>query len=173
MAILVIDQQTDLAALTRRLLKPRTPAVVAQHAIDAILAANPGIDADRLDAGSVIVLPDLPHLREPEGRLREEAGERLIADVLRALDASVAAMDAALAADRTERERVGGLVSAHEVTQAADRDTVLRQVLTDLRAALDSDEQVARKQAETVRDSAGSWRAELQALRALVRPADR
>src|SRR5262245_43661987 len=62
MPVLIVGSEKNVAALKSRLFKGRVSTAAVQEVTDAIAAANPNTDLKALTPGTILTVPDSPHL---------------------------------------------------------------------------------------------------------------
>lgn len=167
MPLHLIDRATDAEGLVRQLIQGRSTKAARESAIQAIRAANPGLDLDQLTPGTVVVVPAIPDTSGAGNLVDSTAGDLLDA-VSTSLDETEAMVDDGLRADRAERAQVSAMFSSAELRRAAAKDKELKQLLGELQQALDDDDRTGGQQTEQVHAARSGWKDELAALRALL-----
>ena len=168
MPILVVGKEKNLAAVAARVLTARASKTAHADAINALRAANPGIDHDRLRPGTVLVVPDVSGARvNIDGAHRGTVAD-LTEQVKAALDGLADAVDAHTERDATSRERTLRAIGAADLKRAAGRDPQLRARLAELGRTVKADAKSATAEAETLRATLRDWTAAVEA----VRPAE-
>ena len=165
----IVDDQRDVAAIAARLLPTRASAANRRVAAEALLAANPTLDFDRLRAGAVVVVP-------PEvGSLRRNAAEdpagntadALITQARAGLDALAAAADESEQQAAAQREATRALLDGRDVARLS-QDRTLAANVESLREVLAEEESHSDERLTAVQQSVAGWEADLKALRHLL-----
>jgi hypothetical protein len=164
MRTVVVNTERDLAALRTRVMRPGVSEARLRAVEETIRAANPHLDLDRLHPGAVVVLPDHPDV----------AGDPA-SSAVSAIDAVGAALpkvretvrQSAQAAAR-RGDDLARVLTAREVSHAADSDDELRAEVTRLGAAVAERQRRAQEWAQRVADSTAGWQAAMEELRRLT-----
>ncbi|WP_321796802.1 hypothetical protein [Caballeronia sp. J97] len=167
MRVIVIKQASDLKTLATRLIGKKADG----SALERMKALNPHADFERLEPGTVLLLPDLPGLKAGDKDTRSITGDALdsfakdTASGLAAAAKRVAAAADALAADRAG---VSGVSKVAAVKRLIDGDPVLKKQLEDAGAAFNREQKELKEaaaQIETMQKLVGE---EWSALRQLL-----
>ena len=124
MRMIVIQQATDLQALGTRLLGAKAGA---GNGLEALKNLNPHVDFGRLGAGTVLLVPDLPGLRD--GETTSIAGQAFVAfneQVLSDVDDATVRVRAAHAARLADQKDLGALLKGAALRRAFDADPELK-----------------------------------------------
>ena len=124
MRMIVIEQGTDLKALSTRLLGDKAGAGAG---IDALKNLNPHVDFGKLGAGTVLLVPDLPGLRD--GQTASIAGEAFDAfsqQLLAGFDAAATRVQAAHAARQADQKQLVALFKGAALNGAFEADPELK-----------------------------------------------
>jgi hypothetical protein len=152
----------DLAGVV---LRKRSAAATRASALEAIRAANPGLDLDRIEPGTVVLLPDVEGVRpaaagEP---VHDTAGD-LIARVKDGIGALLGAGEAAEEQRRIERREAEELLADPVVKELSSQVPELLANLKSVRTSLDAEDADAGQAMEALRESVDAWAAELETL---------
>jgi hypothetical protein len=165
MPIIVIDKERDFAAVAARVLTSRASKAAQTAAISALRAANPGLDPERLQPGTLVVVPPLTGGRATIAGGHEEAVPSLVGEVRAALDGLADAFEQQAADDQRERDQTLELLASGELKQASARDPDLHMQISDLTKAVRADIKAAEGEPERWRAAIETWTADLDALR--------
>ena len=127
MRMIVIEQATDLQALTTRLLGAQAGAGTS---LDALKRLNPHVDFNKLGAGTVLLVPELPGLQGPgkDGAASIGGGpfdtfsQQLRAD----FDAAATRVQAGHAARLTDQKELVALFKGAALKRAFESDPELK-----------------------------------------------
>lgn len=168
MRMFVIKQETDLEGLSSKLLRGRTSEADAGAAIERVKALNPHVDFASLSAGTVLLVPDSPEIKESAAA--SFSGDTL-QDVIKDVDSGLKTSGARvkqgferLSADRTS---VSAVLKVAAVKKIVDSDPVLKKQLEAADAQFKEDQKkatAAQKLLEDVQKKAIEELAELQKL---------
>ena len=165
----IVDKRISLEELAVRLLRPRARAAARRTTMDAILAANPGLDAARIDRGTVVFIPTrTPDVRVDDGPVNETVAD-LLARVRTGLDALAAAAvtgQESRVADKLVTQRA---LNRAAIRRAADASTRVADSVGTIRANLKDADAEGRRTATRMDAAQKRWDGELDALAALLR----
>ena len=124
MRMIVIEQATDLPALTTRLLGAKAGAGAS---LDALKRLNPHVDFGKLGAGTVLLVPDLPGLRDDRaaslgGGPFDTFSQQLVAD----FDAAATRVQTGHAARLTDQKELVALFKGSALKRALEADPELK-----------------------------------------------
>jgi hypothetical protein len=168
MPILVVGKEKSLAAVATRMLTARASKSAHADAVNALRAANPGIDHDRLQPGTVLVVPEVADARVKIEGAHDGSVTDLTEQVKAALAGLADAVDGHTERDSASRERTARAVGAAELKRAAARDPELRTRLAELGRTVKADAKSAAAEADALRATLRDWTAAVEA----VRPAE-
>ncbi len=165
MAIILVDNEKDLAAVAARVLTARASKTAHADAVAALRRANPGVDVEKLRPGTVLVVPELTGGRVAVDGAHEGTLADITARVRDALGELAAAFEEHAAADAADREHTARTLAATELKRAASRDPDLRARLSELNKTLKAEAKAADGETERWHASIEQWDAALDALR--------
>lgn len=145
--ILVIDKNTqNLATLKTVLLNANLGNAQAASAIESLQALNPGLDLDKLTAGTAVLVPDLPAFNASTSASASGVPlddlQKLVTQALDDLTADLKSGNATRAAERADIT-TAMKTAAIKRTLASDAD--LKQMGADTIKAFDNDQQLAER----------------------------
>lgn len=166
--LFVVGAERNLDALADVVLRKRTAVATRASALEAIRAANPGLDLDRIDPGTVVLLPDVKGVRpvaagEP---VHDTAGD-LVARVSDGIGALLAAGETFEEQRRIERQEAEEVFGDPVVKKLSSQVPELVVNLKSVRESLDAEAAEAGQAMEALRKSADAWAAELETLGSL------
>ena len=124
MRMIVIDKTTDLQALTTRLLGAQAGAGTS---LDALKRLNPHVEFNKLGAGTVLLVPDLPGLRDDRAASVGGAPFDTFSQQLRAdFDAAGTRVQAGHAARLTDQKELVALFRGAALKRAFEADPELK-----------------------------------------------
>lgn len=171
MRVILIKQASDLQALTTRLIGKKS-AAASSAALDHLKALNPHVDFNRIEAGTVLLLPDTPDIKADDRDSHSIADDtfedlsRHMKEGFGAAAARVAKATDDLAADRSA---VASAVKTAPVKRLIESDALLKKQLDEANEVSNAELKKlkdAAKQVETMWKAAGE---ELAALGQLLR----
>ena len=146
MRMLVIKTDTDLQALSSRLLTAGLSSTQAKSALERLQALNPHIDPRYLRAGTIILVPDASSF---DASVTESVSGETFKDVeqtvKRALDAAAEHLKAANTARARDREEVIEAIKQPAVKGIIDADAQLKQQVTDATKGFEEEQQQAEQ----------------------------
>ena len=175
MRLIVIKQASDLQALSARLLKKPAAGKGATHEIsqatlDQVKLLNPHVDFQRIDAGTVLLLPDTPELKDTDSQsLAGNAFEDFVTqsnEGFKAVADRISNSADALAADQAA---VKAVLKTKAVQGQIQNDSLLKKQLDEANSEFTDAQkkaQVAARQVETMQKDMS---AELAALREMLK----
>jgi hypothetical protein len=172
MPVLIVGSERNLSQLKSRLFQGRVSRARLATVTDAVARANPGVDLDRLEPGTVLTIPELPEVDLDAGLSVDPVTKQAVAEAARlygeALEAAAAEDTARRDEARTERASVAKALEA--ASGAAGRgDKELAAAIKAARAALDADEERDKEDRALARKAVRSWASDLNAMRAMVK----
>ena len=128
MRMIVIEQAIDLQALTTRLLGAKAGVGAGAGAsLDTLKHMNPHVDFERLGAGTVLLVPDLPGLRDGQtGSIAGQAFDTFSQQVLAGLDEAATRVQAGHAARLTDQKELVALFKGAALKRAFESDPELK-----------------------------------------------
>jgi hypothetical protein len=166
--LFVITHQADATAISQSLLSGRVGAAKREAVIAAIRRANPTIDLDTVQPGTIIVIPDLPDVND----VGDDPVAGAVDDLLtRTSDAVQQLRDAADSAEqhrRADADDVRALLDSAEVEQQSAHRPELTANVESVRAELDTDDAAAEAGRAEFERASQSWLRDLEVLRKLT-----
>jgi hypothetical protein len=133
MRMIVIKEPSDLPALADRLIKPGRPS--ASVALDRLRALNPHVDFARLDAGTVLLVPEHPDFEGGEASsIGGEAFASLAKDALSGLEAAASRIRAGFAQQDAQRKEAQTALRSAAFKRLAEGDEALRKQAAEVEA---------------------------------------
>jgi hypothetical protein len=171
MAIVVVGSEKNFAELRPRLFGGgRVASKRAGEVAEAVRKANPHVDLDKLQPGTVLTVPDSADV--------ELAAAVDVDKPMRDLAAGIAehgqTVLAALAGAAEQREgrlredRAQTLQAFDQVGQGARREKGLTQAIKEARKAVEEEERRADERSETLKQAQEEWSQGLEALKQLM-----
>jgi hypothetical protein len=171
MAIIVVGQEKNFAALRPRLFAARVSNKTAGAVAAEIRAANPHANLDRLTPGTVLRVPEAPSVRVRGELSLDETTKSAIEGV--ANHGKSVLGELAGAAEQREKEATAerkAVLKALEAvgtgTAGRARDKELAKDLENARKALTEEEDRAKERSATVQKAQAEWTAALDELKA-------
>ena len=172
MPVIIVGDEKNLTALRSRLFEGPVSPAARREVTDAIRDANPHVDLEALERGTILTVPDLPKVRVRGDVSFDDVSKGAVASVA---DQSRAGLEALVAAGReanrdagVQRRRAAKLLDSTEVTAAARKDDALAADVAAVRDALAAEYELAKESGAALTKARGEWTAELGALKGLV-----
>lgn len=163
MRMIVVRQPGDLQALAARLLKPGLSREAAS--LDALRKLNPHVDFAKLDAGTVLLVPDHPDFDGGDASsIGGEAFESLAKDALAGLEAAAARMREGFERQDGQRKDVAGVLRSAAFKRLAEADESLRRQAGEVESRFKAESKRASDTAATLAAMQKALKAELDAL---------
>lgn len=174
MRLIVIKQASDLQTLSASLLKK--PAAgngdakeVSQATLDQVKMLNPHVDFQRMEAGTVLLLPDNPELSDKDSQsLTGNAFDDFVTDTnagFKALAQRVRTSADTLAA---ERAAVNAVLKTAAVKRQIDNDPLLQKQLDEASSEFTDEQKKTQEAIRQVETMQKDMSAELDALKAML-----
>jgi hypothetical protein len=174
MPVIVVGTEKNFAELAPRLLRGEVTTDASRDVADAMAAANPHVDLEALTPGTVLTVPDVPHVSAAGEVSLDAASTQVIAAVIDSGEATLGALTAAAARldleAAAERKQLTRTLAAKELDTAARQDPALGAGLGAARQHLAEEDAGARARAAALQRVQAEWRGELQAVRKLLLP---
>jgi hypothetical protein len=171
MAVLVVGTEKNFTALRPRLFTARVSPAAAREAKEAVAEANPDVDLDDLQPGTVLTIPDAPRLSVRGELSLDETPKRALEGVAvagaQALEELSAAAQAAERERGAERERLTAALDSGELQAAMRKEAGLKADVEATRAALEEEEARANDRTAALKQAQADWTKEMEALREL------
>jgi hypothetical protein len=146
-----VKQDTNFKALSGTLLDGRFGGAQAEAAAAQLRSFNPHVDFDKLKAGTVIFIPDLPQFK-PSVATSTQAGladdfQKLVSD---ALNSAAQAIRRANAERASERANVGAALKGAALKKIIGSDKDVAQQVDDAQKAMAEEEKRDKQAQETL-----------------------
>ncbi len=146
MRILVIKQDTDLQALSGRLLSAKLSGDQADSALEALQHLNPHADLKKLRIGTVLLVPEAPGFKaSATDAVADETFVGFQRLVRGALSSAADNLKAGNAERASERDEFAAVVKRAAVKRMIDSDAELKQQVADAAKAHKDEEQQAEQ----------------------------
>jgi hypothetical protein len=171
MPTIVVGSEKNFSALRPVVFERRVSADVAREATEAIKEANPHVDLDRLEPGTVITVPEgLPGVKvepQPAVVVSTEPGGPVGALPSRGkveLDALAEAAKARDTAAKGDRRQVAKALNSTKLAAAMKRDQQLAADVEAARNAMAEEDARAKERAAELKKAQAEWQAGLASL---------
>jgi hypothetical protein len=172
MPVIIVGNEKNFAALRSRVFSGRVPTAAVREVTEAVAAANPHVDLGALRPGTILTVPDLPHVSVSGGVSLDDTTKQALAGVAQtaaaALDDLVATARAAEREAAAERKQVGTALQAKELAAAAGRDKALAGDVKAVQQALADDEAASKERLAALDEASSSWGKELKSMQGLL-----
>lgn len=166
--LFVVTDQKDVSAVARSVLTSRASAATRSAAVEAIRRANPQLDLESLQPGTVVIVPRVTGLKaraeDPVGDVTGDLAER----VREGLEALVSAAQAGEEQRVTEKKEAQEVLGSASVKRLAASSPELEENVASVRATFKQDDAEAKRQLAAMDAAAQRWAADLEALRGLL-----
>jgi len=182
MAIVVVGNEKNFAALRPRLFGgEKVSSKAAGEVADAVRKANPHADLDKLAPGTVLRIPDSPHVKvRGEVSLDETTagavagiaahGKELLGEISQAAERRAAETREERAQVLKALDSIGGETRKAAGTQAGKpREPGLAKEVTAARKGIEEEDARENERLETLNQAREEWTAGLEALAARLR----
>ena len=172
MPVIIVGTEKNFTELRSRLFTGRVSNAKLQEVTEAVAEANPTVDLKALKPGTVLTIPDSPHLSVSGDISLDDSTKELIYAVAGAgSDALDDLVTTARAADRNaaaERKQLTATLAKPELGAAGKRDKALGDDLKAVKKAVDDDEAASKDRSAALQEATTSWKAELESLKGLL-----
>jgi hypothetical protein len=172
MPVIIVGNEKNFTALRSRIFSGRVPTAAAQEVSDAIAAANPHVDLNKLEPGTVLTVPDLPHVKVAGDLSLDDTTKQVLAGIAQSsADALADIVAAAKSADRdaaAERKQLTGTLSSTELGGIAGRSKDLADDVKAVQKAVADEEKASKDRATALQQASDAWNAELKTLQGLI-----
>ena len=172
MPVIIVGAEKNLTALRPRLFAGKVPAATAREVAEAVKAANPHVDFDKLQPGTVVTVPPgLPKVAVGDVSLDDTSRQALAGLVVaggRSLDELTATAKTRQRELANESKRLAKALDSTELEAAAKREPDVAAALKAVRGAIDEEDARAKERVAALEKARGEWNAELEALKNLV-----
>jgi hypothetical protein len=172
MAVIVVGTEKNFAALRPRLFSGRVSTAAVKETNEALAAANPHVDLEALQPGTILTVPDLPHVKVEGDVSLDDTTKQLLEGLANAgasaLDDLMATARKAERAAAAERKQLATTLAGKDVDAAVRKDKTLGADVKAAQDAVDEEEKQAKERAAALDDARTDWDKELKALKGLL-----
>jgi hypothetical protein len=172
MPVIIVGNEKNFAALRSRVFSGRVPTAAVKEVTEAVAAANPHANLEALQPGTILTVPDLPHVSVSGEMSLDDTTKQALAGIAESaassLDELVSAAKASEREAAAERKQLATALQAKEVDAAGKRDKALGSDLTSVQQALDDEEAASKQRAAALEEARSGWSADLKALQGLL-----
>ena len=148
MRMIIVKQPTDLQALSERLLGKGSVSKVVLQSLERL---NPHVDFGKIEAGTVLLVPDVPGLRKGESApVSAEAFEEFQQQIMEGLDAAVARVNRGYETLGSQRKELSAILKPVAVKRILEGDADLMRQLDEATEVSKSDQQRAKEAEKTL-----------------------
>jgi hypothetical protein len=168
MRMIVLKQASDLQALTKRLLKPGAAGSAAS--LDKLKALNPHVDFARIDAGTILLVPDHPDFEGGEASsIGGAAFDSLSQDAITGMKAASARMRATFERHEAERKEIGAVFKSAGFKRLIENDEALKKQAAEVESRFKAEAKRATDVAALLEATEKAMQSELAGLGKLFR----
>ena len=172
MPVIIVGTEKNFTALRSRIFSGRVPTAAAKEVSEAIAAANPHANLDKLEPGTVLTVPDLPHVKVSGDLSLDDTTKQVLAGIAQAgadaLDDIVAAAKGAERDAAAERKQLTAILSSNDMNAAMGRNKDLADDVKAVQKAVADEEKAAKDRTAALQDASTTWSAELKTLQSLL-----
>jgi hypothetical protein len=169
MAQLIVGEEKNLTQLNPRLFRGRVSSNAKAKVTEAIREANPHVDPNRLEPGTVLTIPDLPEVDVRGDLSLDEISKQTIAVATSYLQATLQEMAAAEREERKNakaiRTKLNKTLTSGKVTQISRRDKSVKAMIEAARETLAAKDDKEREESALVKQAFSQWSKDLSLLR--------
>jgi hypothetical protein len=123
MRTVIIKDRSDLQSVGVKLLGEQAGT---KRALDRLVALNPHVDFNRIEAGTVLFVPDAPGVRDTSGSVEGQAFGDLRDQLLASVDAASVRVRSGHEALSSQRQEITAVVKLAAVKRAIESDPELK-----------------------------------------------
>jgi hypothetical protein len=164
----VIGAQKNLHELVPSLIQARTPAVMRDAALAAIVRANPNLDFDHLGPGAVVVVPPVDGIKRTFDNPVTGAADDLLQRVRDGMEVLARAAQQDEETRIEEKKEAQDLFDTAMVRRIASEIPELSANINSVRDTFKEDDATSRRARTDIRESLDSWKADLEVLHHLL-----
>jgi hypothetical protein len=168
MAVLVVGSEKNLAGIRARLVTGNVSRAAAKRIADAFRHANPGVNFDALQPGTILSVPPIPELSKHANVSFDDAvghaADAVVANASEILDTLGETAARLVKEARGERREVAKAIDTDEVRAAIERIRGLGDDVEAVSRAIEQAEAEAKDRAAVVRRAADQWAKDLKEL---------
>ena len=172
MPVIIVGNEKNFTALRSRIFSGRVPTAAAQEVSDAIAAANPHVDLNKLEPGTVLTVPDLPHVKVAGDLSLDDTTKQVLEGIAQSsTDALADIVAAAKSADRdaaAERKQLTATLSSTDLGGAAGKNKDVGDDIKAVQKAVADEEKASKDRATALQQASDAWNAELKTLQGLI-----
>ena len=169
MRMIVIKQDSDLQALSARLLTAPAAGEKTDSALRSLQALNPHVDLKKVAAGTVLLVPDAPGFNAAASDpVPGSALDEFQQFVRTGLDAAAATLKAGNAHREAQRADVAAVLKTAAVQRIITTDPDLKQQLDEATKATKQDQEQEAKAEQALAAAVKGAQAELAAIAKLM-----
>jgi hypothetical protein len=172
MPVIIVGAEKNLAALRSRLFSGKVSNAAVHEVSDAIRTANPHVDLDALQPGTVLTVPDHPKVSLRGDVSLDGTSKQAIGAILETIGATLEQLTAAARSrevDHTgERKQLAKALTAKELDAAAREDKTVGAALTSAQDGIAAEEAQAKDRTAALDKARAEWSSELEALKKLL-----
>jgi hypothetical protein len=146
--------------------------VALKETTEALAAANPGVDLEKLQPGTILTVPDSPHVSVKGDVSLDDTTKELFEGLANAGASTL--KDLVATAQKTEREaaaerkKLAATLASKDVDAATRKDKTLAADVKAAQDAVDEEEKQAKQRAAALDEAGADWDKELKALKSLL-----
>ena len=169
MRFIIAKEASDLRSLADKLVDKRSSNAAA--VLERVKELNPHVDAKRVKAGTVLILPDEPGIKSGDKDSQKLGGRDLRAfgtATLAGFEAAAARARGAAEQAGADRSETTALLKTAAVKRQLHSDAALKQQVDEAAAATDAEQKSLKEAAGKIETLAKSFADELAAMKKLL-----
>lgn len=172
MPVIIVGTEKNFTALRSRIFSGRVSTAAAKEVSEAIAAANPDVDLNKLQPGTVLTVPDNPHVKVSGDLSLDDTTKQILDGIAQsAADALDDIATAARSADRdaaAERKQLTATLASTELGAAGGRTKDIGDDIKAVQKSVADEEKAAKDRATALQQASDAWNAELKSLQGLL-----
>jgi hypothetical protein len=174
MAVIIVGNEKNFAALRSRLFTGRVSTAVVHDVTEAIAAANPHADLNKLEPGTVLTIPDVPRVNVAGDISLDDATKAALAQIATEgndlLDQLVATSHGVDRDDASERDALNKAISGTQINAINSRinDVNVANDMKALKKSITDEQQASQARAAALTQASNGWSADLKTLQGLI-----
>jgi hypothetical protein len=173
MPVIVVGAEKNFAALRPRVFSGRVTGEALREVTDAVAAANPHADLEKLEPGTVLTIPDHPRISTRGDLSLDDSTTKQVLEGIsnagaKALEELVATARKTESEATAERKRLAKALDAKELDAAGRKDKALGAELKAAAEAVAGEESAAKERVAALDEARAAWNSELKALKSML-----
>jgi hypothetical protein len=173
MPVIVVGAEKNFAALRPRVFSGRVTGDALREVTDAVAAANPHADLEKLEPGTVLTIPDHPRISTRGDLSLDDSTTKQVLEGIsnagaKALEQLMETARKTESEARAERKRLAKALDVKELDAAGRKDKALAAELKTAAEAVAGEEAAAKERAAALDEARAAWNSELKSLKSML-----